>query len=191
MKITAIEKNYPPASSGSGTGWFLIADSAMTNTGKPFYLPDFYGKTEVRVTVAVRISRLGKSVKKKFAQRYFSEFAPALHFSLPDYGRELREQGLSEEASVSFDRSLFVGDFRQIDEEEVFELWINGVRASSFVMKELIVPTDELMERISVINTVKMGDLLIPGFPLPVEIKEGDFLEVKGGGKTEFRVKVK
>ncbi len=56
----------------------LVADSSVTLTGKPMFLPDFTDNWEASVYLAVRVSRLGKSVSEKFAMRYFDAYTAAV-----------------------------------------------------------------------------------------------------------------
>ena len=191
MKVVVMVNNYNPGREPLMPGWYLLADSAVTNTGKPFYLPDFEGKTVVSLTYAVRITRLGKSVAPQFASRYYSEYAPALHFTLPEYEERLRESNLPLDPSRSFDRSLFVGDFFSKQDQEPLGLMVNGEMRASFNLNDLYQNIDDSLFAISRLNTLKIGDLLLPGLSGFVEIKEGDFLEVKKGEERLFYVKVK
>lgn len=183
--------NYNPIRNPYFPGWYLLADSAVTNTGKPFYLPDFAGKTEVSLTCAVRISRLGKSIEPKFASRYYSEYAPALHFTLPEYNDRLKENDLPQDPSRSFDRSLFVGDFINITDLASFKLKINGEEKGEFNFGNLHRTIEDSLSDVTHLNTLKIGDLLVPGLSGFFEIKEGDFLEVVKGEERLFYVKVR
>ena len=191
MKAMVMVNNYRPIQSPYKSGWYLLSDSSVTNTGKPFYLPEHYGKTVVSLTVTVRISRLGKSISPEFASRYYYEYAPALHFTLPEYAESLKESGLPLDPSVSFDRSLFVGDFLQKNDTEALKLNINGEEKSEFRFAMLHQSIDDSLFSISRLNTMKIGDLLVPGLSGFIEIKEGDFLEVMKGENRLFHVKVK
>ena len=173
------------------TGWYLIADSAVSNTGKPFYLPEGRGRVTVALGPALRVSRLGKSIAGKFAHRYYSEFAPAVHFRLPDYRAALQKAGRSADASVNFDRSLFVGEFHPASELKELLLFRNGEKVSEWRDGPLKKNPEEVLSEISLMNTLKMGDLVLPGITEGVEIKEGDRLDVWVNGVLSFQVKMK
>lgn len=49
----------------------VIADSAMTRSGQPWFVPDFGRDWRSRKAIALRVSRLGKEIGLKFAGRYF------------------------------------------------------------------------------------------------------------------------
>lgn len=191
MKIVVMVNNYNPLMDSGNSGWYLLADSAVTNTGKPFYLPEEMGKTQVSVCGAIKISRLGKSISPQFAARYYSEYAPSLHFTLPEYGEKLKKAGLPEDASRSFDRSLFLGDFIPIKDKEPLKLKINGEIKIEFDFKQLNLKIDEIISSVSKMNTMKIGDIIVPGLSRFIEIKEGDFMEVVKGEERLFHVKVK
>ena len=191
MKAFVIVNNYGPENAAKEPGWYFIADSAVTNTGKPFYLPENLGEAAVSLAPAIRISRLGKYVAPKFAHRYWSEMAPAVHFYFPEYERKLLEGGLPADTARNFDRSLFVGDFQPFEETTVIEFWKNGEKVSVFSFDSLHKNINDMISRISVMNTIKMGDLLLPGLAQPLTVEIGDRLDVKIGNKEAFTIKVK
>ena len=191
MKVIVIDNNYEPVRVSSPKVWYLIADSAISNTGKPFYIPENCGKTVVSLIGTVRISRLGKNISEKFASRYYTEYAPALHFKLPDLEEFLRESGLPQDASRSFDRSLIIGDFLPIEDKETLRLRINGEDKAEFNFGLLHKGVEKVLSEVSKMNTMKIGDILVPGLSGFIEIREGDFLEVMKGEERAFHVKVK
>ena len=199
MKVFVTQNNYrqdetAPFSgkeSSSHFGWYLIADSAVTNTGKPFYLPDDLGRITVSVGAAFRMTRLGKTIAPKFGSRYYSEIAPVVHFQLPDYRERLKVQGLSWDPSVNFDKSLFVGDFRPVDRINEVSVSISGHPELIWNKARLIKDMNEVLALISQMNTIKMGDFVIPGLNGDLEVKEGDLLNVLVNGESDFQVKIK
>lgn len=191
MKVFAIVNNCRGDNTEGEPGWFFIADSAVTNTGKPFYLPEIEGDVTASLCLAVRISRLGKYVDKKFSYRYFSECAPAVHFRCLTFGEELQKDGLPEDAALSFDRCLFVGEFSPVSDFEEVEMIINGEKKVIFNLGDLKHSIEELISRISVMNTIKMGDLLLPALKETGVVKRGDVLEINLKKSFGFRVKVK
>ncbi|MCH5230980.1 MAG: fumarylacetoacetate hydrolase family protein [Muribaculaceae bacterium] len=191
MKVMVVTDNYSEAETGNQLGWYLLADSALSNTGKPFYLPDEYGETVAAIGFAVKISRLGKSVAPKFSGRYYSEMAPAIHFRLPQFAERLRETGLPEDPSRSFDRSLMAAPFIPFDKDAGLSMKINGEEISSFRMENLKHDIDYCISSLSRLNTLKMGDVIMPGLSEEAPVREGDLIEILVDGKYAFHVKIK
>lgn len=171
--------------------YMVIADSALTNTGKPFYLPEDLGKVSVSLGLAVRIIRLGKHISEKFAYRYYSVFAPVLHFKLPDYEKLLMESGLPTDASRNFDKSVFMGEFEPLELSESVELFVDQKKKLTFSLQQLPYTVGQAISDISILNTLKMGDIIVLGLSEELNVKEGDFLEVRKGGEKLYHVKVK
>lgn len=197
MKVFVMVNNYGAGNNEGNSrvqgplGWYLLADSAVTNTGKPFYLPENYGKVVVSVSIAVRISRLGKFISRKFAPRYYTEYAPVLHFRMPEYERKLKGEGLPGDAARNFDKSLFAGDLLPLGEEQPVELYVNGEKSAEFSRAFLNNSLERVVEEVSQMNTLKMGDLILPALSGEIELHRGDFLELKQTGKGLFSVRVK
>lgn len=191
MKTAIIETNH--AETDGGFSWYLISDSAVSNSGKPFYIPEGNPKVEAFLAPVVRINRLGKSISPKFAHRYYSEIAPAIHFRLPELRDKLMRLGLSADPSQSFDRSLIIGEFSPISFEEgsVMRLHLNGENKAEWSSRNKQELLDRILSEISKMNTVKMGDFLIPELSEAVEVTIGDILEVKASGQPTLTVKVK
>lgn len=187
MKVI-ISSGKEPASE---CGWYFLADSAVSNTGKPFYLPENHGEVTVSLVPVVRISRLGKSIVPKFASRYYSECAPGVHFRLPQFEEELISKGLPGDAARNFDRSLFVGEFFPMEETVKIELKINGEKVSEIIFEGISHEIDEMLSKVSKMNTIKMGDYLVPEIRGSRILKEGDLIEVMRNGERAFHVKVK
>lgn len=191
MKVLVVVNNYPPHENEEKQSWFVLADSAITNTGKPFYLPENLGKVTASIAPAIKISRLGKGIAQKFASRYYSEYAPAVIFQLPDFEKNLRANGLPADAARNFDRALFIGDFSEISSAMPLSFSLNGEKMVGFNFSEMHLSTDQIINNISLLNTLKIGDIIVPAFCGNLEIKEGDFLEVNCGERKAFSIKVK
>ena len=177
------QKNLP--------GWYILSDSSVTNTGKPFFLPEEYGRVTASVGVAIKISRLGKGIAPGFASRYYTQYAPVLQFHLPDFERKLQEEGRPADASRNFDRALFTGDFIPYRETDIINLKNKGNIVKEISFDNLVKGVDELISEVSVMNTMKIGDLIVAGISEAVEVREGDLLEVSVNGKDAFFVKIK
>lgn len=193
MKIIMTET---AAGSPAGTqkAWRFLPDSAFCNAGKPFFIPEFAGSFVAILAPAVKISRIGKSIAGKFATRYFSEIAPAIHFRSPQLMKYLRDAGLPDDMGCSFDRSLIVGDFLPIEsipDDAVISLLHNGETVSTISLRDCEKEAIESIEASSACNTLKMGDLIIVIPEAYTKIEIADRLNVEVDGRRILQVMVK
>lgn len=161
--------------------WYFIPDSALCNSGKPFFIPRFADKFEACLSPVVRINRLGKSIAPRFASRYYAEWAPAVHFRAPRLRKQLMDDGLPADMAYAFDRSLIVGDFAPVSNlgDGKISLFCNGEECCNISEATFLSSINEALSEVSQYNTIKMGDFLIPLLSQGKEIKIGDFIEVK------------
>lgn len=187
MKTIVIESDSP-------LSWYFIADSALVNAGKPFFIPEFADEFEAFLAPVVKINRIGKSIGARFAERYYTEIAPAVHFRASKLRRQLLAAGLPTDAAHSFDRAMTVGTFLPVADffcGSPLIMLKNGKVAAecdTLKMKSSIGP---LLEAVSRSNTIKMGDYLVPQLSNPVDIEIGDTLEVTLGAETLLTIHIK
>ena len=94
-----------------------LPDTALLIAKRPFFIPDFAAVCDASLCVAVRIVRLGRSIHRQFAHRYYlaSQAAPAVHFIARDYLERLQGQSLPWDMAVGFDDAVAVADAGQVD----------------------------------------------------------------------------
>lgn len=122
----------------------LKADSALLVNRKPFFVPD--GSSDIRWTrcIVLRVSRLGKNIAERFAERYYDAIAPGLDMRAEDWLREARTNGHSWTRATAFDYSLVVGDWQ----------------APEDIVGEPIISPAEAIHRASQTMTIRQGDLV-------------------------------
>lgn len=198
MKTFLIDKNYsdltlssPDNGDKGNMSWYFIADSALSNAGKPFFLPP----TEIKTAfgIALRIGRLGKTISRKFSLRYVDAIAPIVNFRMTEEFQKLQKENLSVDPAVSFDKAVFYGSFVEIEEKNMyisFDLAINSEPIDSIKLEvnkiiELVIP------KISKYNTLKIGDLIIPGLSDFHNLSKGDKIEIRDNGENILSIKIK
>lgn len=193
MKTFVFDNNYKPSEAPDFISWYFLADSALTNAGKPFFIPDFAEEFEAIPTIAIRINRLGKSVAPKFGGRYYSEFVPAIHFRAKDLLNRLRDLRLPADKACSFDRSFIMGEFRPFPASGVIEVTLvkNGEIVSGFKSSKLLSSVNETVAEASYADTLKIGDLIVPGLPQGIDIAISDILELTTDGCAALTVQIK
>jgi 2-keto-4-pentenoate hydratase/2-oxohepta-3-ene-1,7-dioic acid hydratase in catechol pathway len=148
---------------------FMKPDTALLKAGKPFYLPDFSSDIQYGAGIVVKISRLGKTVSKRFARRYYSEVTVGVDMTAKDLQGKFREEGLPWELCKAFDNSAVIGDFIPLDGLEIdslpFRLDVDGKTVQESNTALMNFQTDEIIEYVSGFITLRMGDLIFTGTP--------------------------
>ena len=191
MKIFAVGMNYLQHNKElDGTLYqpeqpviFTKADSALLKDRKPFFVPDWCEQVDYETELVVRICRLGKSIPRQFAHRYYDALTVGIDFTARDLPRQLRAKGQPWEICKGFDGSAVIGQW--IEKEQWrdiqnvnFHLDINGTTVQKGCSSDMIYGVDELIAYISKFFTLKTGDLLYTGTPVGVgPVKVGDHLE--------------
>ncbi|MDR0546838.1 MAG: fumarylacetoacetate hydrolase family protein [Dysgonamonadaceae bacterium] len=161
---------------------FMKSDASVLKDGKPFFLPDFSSEIQYETEVVVKISRLGKTISRRFAHRYFDEVTVGIDITARDLQRKLRENGLPWEISKSFDNSAVIGKFIPVEEIDVnalpFHLDINGKTVQEGNTENMLFKIDEIIEYASRFVTLKIGDLIYTGTPAGIgDLHINDHLE--------------
>lgn len=162
---------------------FLKPDSSILRKNRPFFIPDFSNDLHHEVELVLKIDKVGKSISRKFASRYYSSVGLGIDFTARDLQNKLKDKGLPWEKSKAFDFSAAIStDFIPLDELNTnnirFRLDINGETRQTGDSSHMIFPFDELIEHISKFFTLKTGDLIYTGTPAGVSaVKINDRLE--------------
>jgi len=177
--------------------FFMKHEACLVRNNKPFFLLDFSQEIHHEVELVVKITRLGKKIEKKFANRYYSELGLGIDFTARDLQKIAKEKGLPWEAAKAFDHSAPISKFLPLSgfddiQKLDFHLDINGKTVQKGNSMDMIFPVDELISYVSQFMTLKTGDLLFTGTPEGVgPVAIGDRLEayLEGEKMLDFSVK--
>ncbi|MDY4625402.1 MAG: fumarylacetoacetate hydrolase family protein [Prevotella sp.] len=205
MKIFAVGMNYVEHNKElHGTLYkpenpviFMKADSALLKDHKPFFVPDHLGRIEYEGELVLRICRLGKSIPRRFAHRYYDAATVGIDFTARDLQKKLRAEGLPWELSKSFDGAAAIGEWVSADKFRdlqmlSFRLDKNGKTVQQALTSDMLFKIDDLIAYISQFFTLKTGDLLFTGTPAGVgEVAVDDHLEgyIEDRKVLDFRCK--
>lgn len=204
MKIICIGRNYDDHAKELGNKkptepvFFLKPDTALLLKNTPFFIPDFSNEIHYEVELVVKINRLGKNIKEKFAHKYYSEIGLGIDFTARDLQDQLKKNGLPWEKAKAFDGSAAlskesipmaqISDLNNIN----FSLSKNGKVVQKGNSKEMSFKIDEIIAYVSKFFTLKIGDLIYTGTPAGVgPISIGDELKGYIEEKEMFQVKIK
>lgn len=161
MKVIGFTSNYGGLEETPGC--YLMADSCILYTGRPFFLPDFAQSFVATPTIVVRTGRLGKCIAPKFAHRYWDAFTAAFTVRAVNSDDE-RLTALDR----AFDGALIVGEW--VDNpgdllalHQEVQLSVNGEVAASCRLGDMRHPLPDLLAAVSSRCSIKMGDIIVTG----------------------------
>ncbi|UTW65288.1 fumarylacetoacetate hydrolase family protein [bacterium SCSIO 12643] len=203
MKIICIGRNYAMHAKELNNPvpkepvMFMKPDSALLQSQKPFFIPDFTKDVHHELEIVVKINRLGKHIKKKFAHKYYNSITVGIDFTARDVQKDLKSKGLPWEIAKAFDGSAPIGKFIPVDQFEDlqnlnFKLEKNGTPVQIGNTKDMLFDIDTLIEHISKYFTLKIGDLIYTGTPAGVgSVQIGDQLVASIEGQELLKTSVK
>lgn len=102
---------YKSDTNGNLTGNEILVwpDSAITASGKPVFLPEEDGY-KFQVGLGAKISAVGKTIKRKFAGRYYSEIFPVAVFLTPRAAKAISEGEDPKGCDLVSDYSVVCGN---------------------------------------------------------------------------------
>ena len=190
MKVIGFTGNYDVVDETPRS--YLMADSSLLFSGRPFFVPDFAQRFVVTPTIAVRTGRLGKGIAPKFAHRYWDAMTAA--FSVCACDSDTPQLLALDRA---FDGAAIMGDWVTVDGlddpmQQVVEVMIDDQVISRHCLADMRWPLDDMIAGISSRCSIKMGDIIITGeTSRPTTIVPGNHLTATIGGRQVLNVKVR
>lgn len=190
MKIIGFTGNY--GNGASAPQAYLMADSSILFTGRPFFVPDFARAFVATPTIVVRTGRLGKCIAPKFAHRYWD----ALTAGFTVRAIESDDARLSV-LDRAFDGAVIVGDWVETSSVDdpltaSVQAMVGDMMLSSCCLADMQQPVDELLAAVSTRCSIKMGDLLLTGDTATGhQLTPGDRLTATIAGTQVLDVKVR
>lgn len=150
-----------------GISFCSLPDTAMLITKQPFFVPDFTEHCTVRLCAAVTVTRLGRSIHKEFANRYYDSSAITLgaHFIARDLLDRLIADRLPWDMAIGFDSAVAVAPVGDLLASREALLSLNDIGKSVPVPSSLVDWVDGAIASVSLSCTLRQGDVFL--FPLP------------------------
>ena len=190
MKVIGFTGNYDMEE--SIPQGYLMADSSLLFTGRPFFVPDFAQGFVVTPTIAVKTGRLGKCIAPRFAHRYWDALTAAFTVRAIDSDNP-RLLALDR----AFDGSAVMGDWLAVEGlddpmHEVVEMMIDDVVVARHCLADMRWPLDDMIAAVSSRCSIKMGDVILTGETAPARaIAPGNHLTATISGRQVLNVKVR
>jgi 2-keto-4-pentenoate hydratase/2-oxohepta-3-ene-1,7-dioic acid hydratase in catechol pathway len=133
--------------------------------------------------LVLRISKNGKYIQDKFANKYYDAVTTGIDFTARDIQNELKAKGLPWEKAKAWDNSAVIGKwipFASVkDKKNInFNFKKNGEVVQEGNSKDMLFDFDYLVSYISNFFSINIGDLVFTGTPKGVgEIVVGDEVE--------------
>ena len=160
----------------------LKGDSCLLNGRKPMFIPDWTNELGVTECIILRVSRLGKEIAPRFANRYYDAVAPGADFTALDKLREAQAAGKPWTEAIAFDYSLAIGEWINNDERSATEL----------LNDELIISPEEAIAQASRLMTIRQGDLIyIQTNQAPRIVQKEEIIRVEIAGEEKLYCKIK
>ena len=133
---------------------YVKPDAALLVNRKPFFLPHFSEEIEAHLCMVAKISRMGRCIEARFAERYYEETAPACNFMMHGLEKGTGLDGLTK--GIAFDNSLAVGRFVRAGEMKA--VW--AVDNKETETGDLITSMNEAVAEVSRYITLRTGDMV-------------------------------
>ena len=160
----------------------LKGDSCLLNGRKPLFMPEWTKELGVTECIILRVSRLGKEIAPKFADRYYDAVAPGADFIAMDLAREAEQAGRPWTQALAFDYSLAIGEWLTNDEMSRAKA-LNG---------EMVMTPEEAIAKASKVMTIRQGDLIyIQKRQAPRPVAKEEIIRVEIDGEEKLYCKIK
>tara|TARA_Y100000589_G_scaffold124210_1_gene118465 strand:+ start:505 stop:1104 length:600 start_codon:yes stop_codon:yes gene_type:complete len=199
MKIVCIGRNYLEHAKELNNPvptkpmFFVKPDTALLRT-HIFYIPPFSNNIHYELELVVKIKKVGKSISKRFAHKYYDEISLGLDLTARDLQEECKEKGMPWEIAKGFDSSAPIGKWYQKKDLKSLDFYLlkNGEKVQEGNPSQMVFDIDRIIEYVSKFMTLKKGDLIFTGTPSGVgKMEVNDVFEAYLDGKKTIDLRVK
>ncbi|GMN11680.1 fumarylacetoacetate hydrolase family protein [Croceitalea sp. MTPC9] len=176
---------------------FIKPDSAVLPKEQDFYIPEFSNEIHYEVEVLIKIKRVGKHIKEKFAHTYYDEISLGIDFTARDLQSDLKAKGLPWEKAKGFDGAAVVGKWiNKKKYENLDKLSFSLLKNREIVQKGdtslMLWKIDALVAYVSTYFMLKKGDIIYTGTPSGVgKVVANDYLEGRIEDEEFFTINVR
>ena len=199
MKIICIGRNYLEHAKELNNPvpkkpmFFVKPDTSLLRTHM-FYIPPFSNNIHYELELVVKIKKVGKSISKRFAHKYYDEISLGLDLTARDLQEDCKEKGMPWEIAKGFDSSAPIGKWYQKKDLKSLDFYLlkNGEKVQEGNPSQMVFDVDSIIEYVSKFMTLKKGDLIFTGTPSGVgKMEVNDVFEAYLDGRKTIDLKVK
>lgn len=122
------------------------------------------------VELAVIIGKKGRDIKASAAMSYVAGYSVALDMTARDWQDDVKKKGLPWSAAKGFDTSCALGSFvdvSKVNDPHNLSVWlkIDGDTKQNGNTNQMIFQIPALIEHVSSIMTLEVGDIILTGTP--------------------------
>ncbi|MCM5527141.1 fumarylacetoacetate hydrolase family protein [Parasegetibacter sp. NRK P23] len=203
MKIFCVGRNYVAHAKELGNEIpddpiiFMKPKSALLQAHTPFYYPEFTNELHYECELVLRVSKNGKYIQERFANKYYDAVSVGIDFTARDIQQTCKEKGLPWEIAKSWDNSAVIGKWVPVanlkNKKDInFCLYKNKELVQQGSSAMMMHNFDKIVAYISNFFSVNIGDLIFTGTPAGVgECVVGDELEGFMEDESMFELEVK
>lgn len=133
----------------------LVADSALMHPGNPLFIPEFAPDYILDIMPAAIINRLGKTISRKFAPRYYSNITFLMRLVPVIDGKPVRN---GSAMTTTFDNAIIQG--KPFNLEALPDIFTIKCGELQFTINKSQLHFDQAIEIISRNMTLKIGDII-------------------------------
>ncbi|MBX2930325.1 MAG: fumarylacetoacetate hydrolase family protein [Chitinophagaceae bacterium] len=203
MKIFCVGRNYIEHAKELGNNVpdepviFMKPKNALLPPFSPFYYPEFSNELHYEVELVLRISKNGRYIPPKQANKYYNAITVGIDFTARDIQNELKQKGLPWEKAKAWDNSAVIGNWVDITKETANKPFIFSLKNNDEIVQEgnssnMIFSFDTIIAHISNYFSLNIGDIIFTGTPAGVgECVVGDILQGFLAEEKMFEVEIK
>jgi 2-keto-4-pentenoate hydratase/2-oxohepta-3-ene-1,7-dioic acid hydratase in catechol pathway len=203
MKIFCVGRNYVAHAKELGNDVpdepiiFMKPKSALLQSHTPFYYPEFTNELHYECELVIRISKNGKYIQERFANKYYDALTVGIDFTARDVQNELKAKGLPWEKAKAWDNSAVIGKWipmQQVKNKKDinFSFYKNKEKVQEGNSSLMMHSFDSLLAHISNYFSLNIGDMIFTGTPAGVgECVVGDELEGFYEDQSLFEMEIK
>jgi len=196
MKIIVVGESEGIDNKLGCPAFYIKPDSALVKGGKPFFVPDGTSRCEARYHWVARVSRLGKSIARRWADRYYDALTLGVTFTAQDIATRLQDHREPWALATAADNSAAIGEMVEADRLRLMTspavCTLNGKAVATASLEGLRDRVADVIARLSLLMTLRQGDLIYLG-PLTegLPVKPDDHLAATIGDTRLLAFNVK